>query len=330
MSILIPTHNRSGLLARTLESLRGVRVPSALRGGVEVVVVANNCSDDTVAVAEAGLAELAAAWETADGGVVRGGVVRGGVVRGGGVRVVEEAEPGLNPARTRAVAESTGEVCALLDDDVWLTEGWLEGLIEAYDRHGADLVGGRIDLWWEAVPRPDWLPKMADSLLSGNDLGDEVQVLSGSTGMVGANFSFRRAVYDHIGGFRPGLDRVGTQLLGGGETDFAQRALAAGFRAVYSPAARLKHWVAPERLTAAYLTGVARGNGTSRVLMKPALPTAAAARTLAGHAWLAVSNGLAIPWATLRGDRRAQLVRRCRCAVGRGGLRGVVQRWTRP
>ena len=330
-SVLIPTHNRSELLGRTLASLAGVRRPAGW--DLEVVVVANNCGDDTVAVAERGLARLREAWGdlAAAGDDLQNPPPAGGDAgSGGGVRawVVEEPEPGLNPARNRAVRESRGEVCLFLDDDVRLDAGWLEGMREGFDRLGADIVGGRVTLWWDVVQRPDWLPDSADSLLSANDGGSEAAELSSSTGLIGANFGFRRRVYDAVGGFRAGLDRVGDSLMGGGETEFVGRALREGFAGYYVPGAWVEHWVAPERLERRYLVGVAYGGGLARVLMKPAFPLPVAARTVAGHAWLAGSAGLKMALARLAGRKRAELSAACLSAVGRGGLAGVRRRWS--
>ena len=311
LAILIPTHNRSELLGRTLASLMEVDRPAGL--ALEVVVVANNCQDDTVAVAERGLAALREAWG-------------GGADAEAKAWVVEEFEPGLNPARTRGVRESRGELCVFLDDDVRLSRGWLTGMLAGFDEHGADLVGGRVTLWWDVVQRPDWLPDRALGLLSDNDRGPEPRWLEGSLGVIGANFGFRRRVFDAIGGFTPGLDRVGKSLLGFGESEFIHRAQAAGFRALYLPEAWLEHWVAPERLTRAYLTGVAYGGGISRVKMKPAFPPRVVLRTLAGNGWLALRHGLGMAGARLRGDRRSEIGHACRAAAGRGGLAGTWKR----
>ena len=48
VSILIPTHNRADLIGATLESCRGLRIPSNI--DVELIVVANACHDKTSAI----------------------------------------------------------------------------------------------------------------------------------------------------------------------------------------------------------------------------------------------------------------------------------------
>ena len=81
-----------------------------------------------------------------------------------------------------------------------------------YEEFEADIVGGRTELWWETVDRPDWLPDGLLHLLSCKDFGESVCELKAGADLIGANFSFRKSVYEAIGPFRLGLDRTGTLL----------------------------------------------------------------------------------------------------------------------
>jgi glycosyltransferase involved in cell wall biosynthesis len=296
VSVLIPTHNRRDLLGRTLDSLTAVRVPAGV--AVEVVVVANNCTDGT----EAFVAERATAMPLP-------------------TRAVNEPAPGLNNARNRGVAEAAGDWLAFLDDDLWVSAGWLEGLVAVADKHSADFLGGHVELWWEAVQRPSWLTPDMEWMLSNNEGGAEPYRLAEVGGLVGANFAVRRAVVETIGPFRPDLDRVGGRLLGGGESEFVQRAVRAGFVGYYAPGMSVKHWVAPHRLTAAYLTGVSRGYGAARVMMKPHWGPTTALRAVLGHLYLTARHGLA----GLAGGP-AVIRHKCLAAAGRGGLAAACQR----
>jgi hypothetical protein len=58
---------------------------------------------------------------------------------------------------------------------------------------------------------------------------------------VGANMAFRRSLFDAIGSFDVALD-VGTPSGGGGDNEMFHRLLAHGYRLVYEPAARVRHW----------------------------------------------------------------------------------------
>ena len=246
ISILIPTHNRCDILLRTMESLRGLRIPGDVRA--ELVVVANACADATVIRVQAAAAETPFA-----------------------VRCVVEPRLGLSHARNCAISESKGEIIAFLDDDVWVDENWLSGLVNVYRQAPADIVAGPVALWWEALKKPDWLGEPAERLLSCMHSGDNVIELNRPGQCVGANFSMRRRLIEEIGPFRPGLGRVGDLLFCGEETEFLTRALNAGKRMFYAPQAQVRHWVAPERATLAYLHKAAYGSGLARPYLAPAL-----------------------------------------------------------
>lgn len=88
VSILIPTHNRAAILAQTLESLRQMEMPPGVP--VEVVVVANGCTDDTVQQAHAMFARMSIDCQC-----------------------VIEPRGNLNIARNVAVANSRYDLCAI-------------------------------------------------------------------------------------------------------------------------------------------------------------------------------------------------------------------------
>lgn len=300
ISILIPTHNRGAMLDRTLESLAGVRVPVGM--DVEVVVVANACKDDTAARVRTRAGSMPFA-----------------------MRCEEEPTVGLGSARNACVRAARHSVCALLDDDVRVDAGWLEALAEMYADPAVSMVAGRVSLWWEAVARPAWLTPLQEMALSSIDLGERAVEMR-TPDAVGANFSFRREVFEAVGPFRTDLDRVGGQLLGGGETCFIREALKRGFRLWYSPAARVEHWVAPHRIEAPYLAGVTFGSSYANVVMKERYGVLDAARSVgfgaARMGWFSVVGG----WAAVMGNGPLRLHARVRRAAGRGQFLGAIAR----
>ncbi len=301
VSIVIPTHNRAALLARALDSLAQVEVPPGL--DVEVVVVANACTDDTGRVVAAKAGAL-----------------------GYPVLAIEEVQANANVARNRGVRAARGGIVALVDDDVQVERGWLRGLMEVYEHYPADLVGGRVELAWEAVERPAWFAPRHEKLLARMSRGDAVLELHRRGDVVGANMSFRREAFDALGGFRPGLDRSGTRLLGGGDIEFTQRALQRGFRVFYAPGAVVWHWVSAERITRPYLAAVAYGQGEARVYMDPKLSAWRAARTVASAALRFLGNVPVGLFHRARRDRRREVDALIRRSVSLGKLVGSL-RW---
>src|SRR5829696_5452881 len=93
-SILFPTRDRRDYLAVALASV----APQAAEHGAEIVVVEDEAEDPaTRALTE----------------------------RLGGRYVALGAPRGINVARNACVAEATGELICLLDDDVRVCPGWL-------------------------------------------------------------------------------------------------------------------------------------------------------------------------------------------------------------
>jgi glycosyltransferase involved in cell wall biosynthesis len=301
VSILIPTHNRAAVLRQTLDSLTTLRVPSSV--DVDLLVVANACNDSTVEICQAFFPKFSLPG-----------------------RCVEELQPGLSVARNRAIAETTGEICAFIDDDVYVSPQWLEAMIEVYERYPADIVGGKVELWWQAVERPDWLDPDLEGFLSRLDHGDEVVEIFAPKNIVGANFSLKREIFAATGPFRADLGRIGTDLLSTEETEFCDRAVKKGARIFYAPKMVLKHWVAPQRVSVEYLMGVARGFTRGRLRAKPRFGPKQFTRSFFGNIYQVVRYEITRWYAKLRSDRMLEVASLVRRAGAEAGIATSVRR----
>lgn len=299
VSILIATHDRAAILARTLESLASVR---GLGPPHEVVVVANACTDGTAGVVAARAPGVPCP-----------------------IRLVEEPALGLSHARNRAVRESSGSVLAFLDDDVWVDAGWLEGLLGVYGSTPAGMTAGRVELWWEAVERPAWFTPLMDAALSTFDRGPEVRELT-APDAVGANFSMRRGAFEDAGPFSPEFGRVGRALGAGEESLILMRAMRRGHRLFTAPGCSVKHWVAPARVDPAYVAEASRGSARAIVMLRERFGPMDALRAAGpGLARLAGFSAL-VPLARAAGSERLLNHARVRRAVGLGQLEGAARR----
>lgn len=304
VSLLVPSHNRRELLALTLSSVRELQIPDDAE--IELIVVANACTDGTAAMVEAAAERMPIP-----------------------TRCVVEARPGSSRARNRAAAEARGDLLAYIDDDVLLDPGWLRAHLEVFATRPADIVGGPIRLWWQDVERPPWFSRDLDAVLAMKDHGDQVIELRRYSDALTANLVCRRAVFERMGGFRLDLERRGTSMGSSEDIDFLRRALETGFRLFYAPAAAVQHWVDPRRISSRYLCGTAFGVGSARVFMIKRVRPRRLLRSVAGHVWLAVVS-LALEWvAALRADRRTMMRHRIRKWTALGGLRGWCRRATR-
>jgi len=176
VSIVIPTHNRRASVERTL---RALSTQSYSLSRIEVIVVADGCTDGTLEISRTD-------WPFA-------------------VRVLDQ--PGLGPAaaRNRGAAAATGERLIFLDDDIEPFPGFVAAHVRAHANCDSATVAigylppqlqGRRDLfalmlraWWEAMferMREPGHRFVYSDLLSGN-------------------FSIGRLLFARVGGFDQGL-----------------------------------------------------------------------------------------------------------------------------
>lgn len=295
LSVVICTYNRSRLLADALDSLTRQTVdPDVL----EVVVVDNNSTDDTVAV----------------------------VARFQGMfrhyQSLREERQGLSHARNRGWQACRGDYVAFLDDDACAEPDWCGRMLTAFGSVSPPpaSVGGMILPRYEAVP-PAWF---ADDF-EVRSWGESACFLSGywgQFGFSGSNMVFPRALLARFGGFRADLGMIGGTLRLGEEKDLYFRIHQEQPLFWYDPAIRVRHWVPIDHMRARYLLWRSFRAGQSRAVIQSCKRFSAAYfdefKGLGG----AVKELLCSVWPSGSGYR-AELVRKlCRVSHQLGFLLG--------
>jgi glycosyltransferase involved in cell wall biosynthesis len=227
ISVIIATHNRSALLATTLDAIARQRWP---RESTEVIVADNGSTDDTRAVVEAACAA------------------------GLPVRYLFERRPGKSYAVNAALAVTRGELIAFTDDDVQPEPDWLDALAHAASQTGVDFVAGRIVPIWECPP-PDWMSPALHGVLAVPDNGTApLPIVTSTSGVmpIGANMAVRSDVIARIGGLRTDLGKLEGTLRTGEDHEFFLRLLHGGYRGTYEPSALVRHLVPASRLRRGY------------------------------------------------------------------------------
>lgn len=252
LTILICTHNRADLLARTLASLNAAKHPAI---PVHILVAANACTDDTVARIEAYRAQQGEqGWLP--------------------IQIIEVPTPGKSHALNRAIPEIGTDLTAFVDDDHRVDENYLVAIEQAAQTWpDAGLYCGRILPDWDGS-EPDWVHdegpyRIYPLPVPRFDQGDMPREITAETGPIpgGGNLVVRRRVFELAGQFSTELGPHGHDLGGGEDSEYVLRALSRGVRCQYAPDIVQHHYVDTERLRLGYLLkkSYQRTRSTSRI-----------------------------------------------------------------
>jgi hypothetical protein len=156
---------------------------------------------------------------------------------------------------------------ALLDDDATAAPDWLEQLLAGYCSPNTLGVGGAIEPHWQSR-RPRWFPEEFDWVVGCTYRGMPSEPAP-VRNLIGCNMSFRRQVFDQIGGFRDEIGRVGAQPFGCDETELCirLRQRLPHAQLLYMPAARVHHDVPAARARWVYFRERCLLEGRSKALV---------------------------------------------------------------
>lgn len=199
LSVVIPTHNRSGVLRATLQRL----LAAPPRCPWEIVVVANACTDDTSSTVA----------DTADGAGIP-------------VRVVEEPRASASIARNRGARGALGSLLVFLDDDILLQP---DALTTIWDWYAAG--DQRSLLVGQVQPLPEHLATPFGAfrqrvLGSGAELVEPREVDWYASGVA----AVPAEIFGQLGGYDETYPAAGLE-----DTDFAIRARRAAHGIVFHP-----------------------------------------------------------------------------------------------
>ena len=231
VSIVLCTWNNSGRLALTLQAIGRCAIPVGVRW--ELVVVLNNCTDDSAAVVR-------------------------GLARQLPLVAVDEPRQGLSRARNAGVQAAGGRLVVFTDDDVSPCRDWIATYWHAYrgDPRGA-FFGGRLVPDYEAgPPEPDLLP-LASFPVAGLDWGPRPRTLASDERFLGANWACPADALHRAGEFdvELGLDASLGRRRVGEEWDMMERLRRLGLQPRYLPDAVVRHWVPRHKCRLPYLAG---------------------------------------------------------------------------
>ena len=237
LAVVICTYNRSHSLIETLASLyaAGYAGPTP----IDILVVANNCSDDT-------LAQLSAFRSAHSQAFLRLGWL-------------EEPKAGKSYALNTAIAHTDHDVLCFIDDDQVVEPGFFAHLVDGIKCYPQDdIFCGRIWPAWDGS-EPSWVHAKEPYAITIRpfpefDLGiKSIRLSAGDRFPSGGNITVRRRVFDTIGTFSTDLGPIGHNLAGGEDHDFLKRAALHGYTTHYLPHVRQLHSIDAERMSTPYI-----------------------------------------------------------------------------
>jgi glycosyltransferase involved in cell wall biosynthesis len=228
ISLIISTWNNSKRLTITLESLSQCHIPEGISW--ELVLVNNNCTDDTDSVVEQFRSRLP-------------------------IKYVKEPRQGVSIARNTGLANALGELIIFTDDDVVVLENWIKNYWKAYFKNPpGNFWGGSIVSDFECTPLEPELLDSAISSVRGHDLGTQERVIKGNEYFLGANWAASKVALQQVGGFDEslGLNSKGRSNVGE-ESDLMNRLKLIGLQPLYLPNVTLKHFVPASKCTLTHI-----------------------------------------------------------------------------
>jgi len=206
LSVIIATMDRAAYVDRNLESLSRSRVLPD-----EVLVVDSSHTRDTRDAVEA----WAARWPA--------------------VRYLAAPNAGVSRARNLGVQASSGELVMITDDDCVTHEDCIGHIIRSFGEDpSVNCITGAVHPYGE--PHGQVAVAIKNSPERREWVGNSRPWEMG----ISVNASFRRELYQRVGGFDEEMG-PGTTLIAGEDLDLLYRVLKAGGKIVYEPAAIVFH-----------------------------------------------------------------------------------------
>ena len=246
LSLVVCCHNSSAVIEPTIEALANQEVPAGLP--MELVLVDNNCRDDTVEKVRRCFAGAP-----------------------GELRILRESQPGLIHARRTGVREARYDLLFWVDDDNILAPGWLRRACEVFaEQPRVGAVGGvnkaRID-----GPVPEWFPRFEAVYACGTQAEQSGAVTRTRKMLFGAGLAFRTQIMrDILGGDQPLylVGRTGKKLLRGDDSEICMRAVLMGWELWYDEGLHLEHCLLPHRVTWDYVCKARQGGAAAFMILQ--------------------------------------------------------------
>ena len=228
LTAIICTYNRARYVGKLLES---IAANDLVKTEYELLLVDNNCTDNTREVCEA--------FAAAHPDVI--------------FRYTTESEQGLSAAKNRGIKEAKGDIIVYIDDDALVDPWYLRTYAEWFATHPETMAcGGPIEPLYE-TSEPDWMTPYTKALLTAwMNYGEKVREYPRGRYPGGGNAAYRKEVFEQVGGFNTALGRKGGNLMGSEEKDIFDKMHTLNMQILYLPEPVLHHCIPQAKLEKPY------------------------------------------------------------------------------
>ena len=239
ISIIICTYNREKYIGPLLESIAKNDYP---KNDYEILLVDNNCTDNTRAVCDA------FAKQHVDVAF----------------RYVVEPEQGLSAARNKGIKESKGDIIIYVDDDALVDSNYISSYADHFANNPNTMAaGGPIEPLYE-TEEPKWMSPYTKALLTAwMNYGPKVCEYPKGRYPGGGNAAYRKEIFNKVGLFNTELGRKGTALLASEEKDIFDKMHTLGMTVLYLPTPVLHHIIPQTKLEQPYFDRLTHQIGIS-------------------------------------------------------------------
>ena len=253
VSVVICCYNSAGVIIPTIKALAAQRVPPGIM--YEVILVDNNCTDNTVQLAED-------IWKKEN--------------RPYPLRIIKETEPGLIYARKTGVFSASNDILLFVDDDNILEPDWIERLQDMYSRWpDVGAIGGYIEPLFEGEEegiwkRPPWFENFSN-MYACTAIHENPGVSAFKQTLYGAGLSIRtqviRSLFDSPLPFFL-VGRTQNILNRGDDSEICLRIALMGWKLWYENTLKMKHYILRHRVNWEYVLQARKGGGYADIILK--------------------------------------------------------------
>lgn len=244
LSIIISTLNRAFVLRNLLEIF--FKQEQAEDISFEIIVVDNGSTDDTASIVE---------------------LFQG---KSPNIKYLYEPRKGLSIARNTGARNAKGEILTFLDDDVVPRNDFVRQVVGSFESFPVDCAGGKITAFWPENKIPDWFNSQFCHVVGQTSFGEDSRCFKKDEFPFGGNISFRKLIFERLGGFSEHLGRVGDNFSVGEEYDLCYRMQKEGGRFYYNAKLEVFHIVGERRASKNYFLKSLLGKGINEGFQKRA------------------------------------------------------------